>query len=95
MLSGDLDNDVLTGGDGNDTLLGGQGDDRLSGGPQDDALDGNGGADRLEESGDVKFTLTTSSLTGLGSDTLAGIESAFWPAARESTRSTRQRRRFL
>ena len=70
-----LGNDLLTGNDGADILNGGFGDDRLSGGFQDDSLNGGADVDRLEESGNANFTLTNSSLTGLGTDTLTAIES--------------------
>ncbi len=62
------------GGAGNDTLLGNSADNDLTGGPGDDILNGGvGGNDRVVETGDVNFTATNNSLTGLGTDTLAGI----------------------
>ena len=69
--------DTLRGGLGNDVLkgLGGSGD-RLSGGAGDDTLNGGRGIDRLVESGDVDFTLTRTSMTGLGTDELRAIEIA-------------------
>ncbi len=76
VLSGDAGNDVLNGEAGNDTLLGGAGDDLLSGGLGNDWIDGGAGNDRLVESGDVSFKLTNASLTGLGTDTLLGVEQA-------------------
>ena len=48
----------------------------MGGGPGNDALDGGGGTDRLVESADVDFALTTTSLTGLGVDSLVSIEQA-------------------
>lgn len=48
----------------------------LSGGPGNDTLTGGTGLDTVTETGDVNFTLTNTSLTGLGTDTLAGIERA-------------------
>jgi Ca2+-binding RTX toxin-like protein len=72
---------ALSGGGGNDMLVGGSADDSISGsgtltgGPGNDSLAGSGGA-TLVESGDVDFTLTNTSLTGLGNDTLSGITSA-------------------
>ncbi len=66
-LAGTTGNDILNGLAGNDTLIGGIGDDTLIGGA---------GIDRIEEIGDVNFTLTDSQLTGLGTDTLSGIERA-------------------
>src|SRR5690606_26188966 len=48
-------------------LLGGSGSDTLIGGP---------GADTVVATADVNFTLSNTSLTGQGTDTLSGIESA-------------------
>ncbi|WP_295585388.1 FG-GAP-like repeat-containing protein [uncultured Lamprocystis sp.] len=67
---------LLYGESGNDTLLGGSGDDLLSGGVGDDTLVGGAGNDRVEARGDTDFTLTADRLTGLGADTLDGIEEA-------------------
>ncbi len=85
-IEGGGGNDRLYGGQDGDTLIGGGGDDllegqsgsgdRLTGGDGDDSLYGGGGVDRLVESGDVDFTLTTSSLTGVGNDHLRSIEIA-------------------
>lgn len=75
-LDGGSGNDSLFGGLGDDQLLGGLGNDLLGGGPGNDALDGGGGTDRLVESADVDFALTTTSLTGLGVDSLVSIEQA-------------------
>ncbi|MBI1311532.1 hypothetical protein GC176_09510 [bacterium] len=66
--------DQLDGGDGNDFLYGQGSVDQLVGGLGDDYLNGGAGNDFLAESGDVSFVLTDVSLTGLGSDTLVGIE---------------------
>jgi Ca2+-binding RTX toxin-like protein len=68
-LFGEDGDDVINGGDGNDVLTGGLGDDNIDG--------GNGSADQLNETGDVDLTLTNNSLSGLGTDTLANIETAF------------------
>src|SRR5204863_247018 len=46
----------------------------LTGGLGDDTFTGGAGMDRLVEMGDVNFTLTNTSLTGLGADSLAAIE---------------------
>ena len=69
--------DTLIGGDGNDFIkgLGGSGD-RLSGGNGNDTLNGGRGVDRVIETGDVDFTLTNTSLTGLGTDVVQAIEVA-------------------
>ncbi len=67
--------DTLRGGDGDDLVRGnGGGGDRISGDSGNDTLDGGAGSDFLVESGDVNFVVTASALTGLGSDTLAGLE---------------------
>lgn len=67
---------TLTGAGGNDTLIGSGNDDQLTGGDGNDHIDGGGGSDTLIESGNVNFTLGASTLTGLGSDTISGIELA-------------------
>jgi predicted outer membrane repeat protein len=70
--------DTLKGGDGNDMInaQGGSGD-FLSGGNGDDTLNGGGGTrDRIVEQGNVDFTLTNGSLTGLGNDVIGGIDLA-------------------
>ncbi len=55
---------------------GGSGD-FLSGGNGDDTLNGGGGTrDRIVEQGNVDFTLTNGSLTGLGNDVIGGIDLA-------------------
>lgn len=68
--------DSLNGGTGNDELLGSGGKDTLTGGQGDDTLDGGSSSDMLVEQGDVDMFLTNTSLTGMGSDTLIGIEAA-------------------
>ena len=85
-VEGNAGSDILVGGSGADTLIGGDGDDvlkglggsgdRLSGGDGDDTLNGGRGIDRIFETGDVDFTLTMSSLTGLGTDRVQAIEIA-------------------
>jgi len=75
----------LDGSGGNDVIkapdtAGSQGSgsfNRLSGGDGDDNLIGGKGTDRVQEHGDVDFTLTDSQLSGLGTDTLTGIEQAY------------------
>jgi Ca2+-binding RTX toxin-like protein len=64
----------LYGESGNDVLTGGSANDLLSGGAGNDTLDGGAGVDRVEGLGDLDFTLTDTRLTGLGTDTLIGIE---------------------
>jgi predicted outer membrane repeat protein len=86
VFSGDGD-DLIFGGGGRDTLKGGNGNDLinaqggsgdyLTGGNGDDTLKGGGGTrDRLVEQGNVDFTLTNGSLTGLGNDVIGGIDLA-------------------
>lgn len=67
---------TLIGGAGNDTLTGGSGTDGLTGGLGNDSLLGGGGIDLVVESGDASYTLTNTTLTGQGSDTLSEIEAA-------------------
>jgi Ca2+-binding RTX toxin-like protein len=68
-VSGDAGNDVVDGG--------GSSGDSVSGGLGDDIIDGGSGTDRLVEVGDVDFTLTNTTLTGLGNDQLISIHVAF------------------
>ncbi|MDJ0658159.1 MAG: hypothetical protein QNJ42_01575 [Crocosphaera sp.] len=81
-LRGDGNANRLEGGKGNDLLEGNNNNDILSGGQGDDILNGEDGRDRVIEQGDVDFLLTKSpvstnnqhQLSGLGDDTLIGIE---------------------
>jgi Ca2+-binding RTX toxin-like protein len=75
-LDGADGDDLLTGGAGADCLVGGAGDDLLNGGLGGDSMVGGAGNDQLVEMGDVSFTLSNTSLTGLGSDTISDIELA-------------------
>ncbi|MFB2894541.1 beta strand repeat-containing protein [Aerosakkonemataceae cyanobacterium BLCC-F50] len=69
---------ILSGGAGNDTLLGGTRNDTMTGGAGNDIFNGGAGNnDRVEESGNVNFTLTDTTLIGNGTDSLTGIESVF------------------
>ena len=74
ILIGGAGRDRLVGDAGNDELRGLGGSDRLTGGPGDDVLAGGIGNDLLIEQGDVDFRLTDRTLTGVGSDSLSGIE---------------------
>jgi Ca2+-binding RTX toxin-like protein len=78
-LSGADGNDVLIGLAGNDTLDGGNGDDTLRGGTGDDTLIGGAGTDTADYSDGtagvtVNLGVTGSQATGMGSDSLSGIE---------------------
>ena len=83
-LLGSGDRDTLRGGSGSDVLIGGGGNDLvvgqggsgdvLTGGTGDDTLNGGAGIDSLIEQGDVDFTLTNSTLLGLGADSFSGLE---------------------
>lgn len=76
-LSGAAGRDLLIGGDGNDRLRGqGASFDTLMGGAGNDTLDGGAGTDVVMESGDVDFTLTSSMLTGRGTDIVLRLETA-------------------
>lgn len=75
-LLGGSRNDTLNGGPGSDVLSGGDGDDVLSGGTGNDVLNGGAGTDTIAETGDVNFTLTATTLVGLGSDTFSNAERA-------------------
>jgi Ca2+-binding RTX toxin-like protein len=67
---------TMLGGAGNDSLIGGAGNDWMTGDAGSDSFVGNGGADRVVESADASFALTDSQLTGVGTDSLSGIEQA-------------------
>lgn len=80
-LQGDAGNDRLLGGLGDDFLFGGDGNDTLIGGGGNDRLDGGAGIDTIDYSDDtdgVTIDLTTGKTTGtgVGVDTLVGIENA-------------------
>jgi Ca2+-binding RTX toxin-like protein len=84
VITGGEGNDTINGGGGEDYLVGGPGDDivrgqgssldSLSGGLGDDTIDGGAGYDYHFEAADVSFTVTDSSLSGLGNDTLIDIQ---------------------
>ena len=89
LLTGGSSSDTLQGGDGNDVLVGGGGDDALSGESGNDTLTGAAGNDQLLGGGDldrivesatgtaaIVVTLTDTSLSGFGSDTVSDVESA-------------------
>jgi Ca2+-binding RTX toxin-like protein len=80
-----FEDDVIDGGDGNDKLVGNSEKDRISGGVGDDTMTGmlgddtfigGDGYDTVVETGDVDFSLTNTTLSGLGFDTLDTIEKA-------------------
>ena len=51
-------------------------DDSLTGGLGSDSIDGGDDTDTVSETGDVNFTLTNTSLVGVGTDTLSSLEIA-------------------
>lgn len=69
-------NDTIRGGTGNDTIGGGNGNDVLQGDKGNDILNGGAGIDQVEVNFVGNITLTNSSVTGDGVDTLTGIETA-------------------
>lgn len=74
-LLGGSGSDVLNGGASSDVLRGqGGSGDLLTGGVGNDMLDGGSGHDQVMERGDVDFTLTDTTLTGMDTDTLMRIE---------------------
>jgi|GEM_PF-3727019 len=75
-IHGGLGSDVIQAGTGNDRVFGEGGYDTLTGGLGDDTIDGGGGNDVLVESGNVNFTLSSSQLTGNGTDRLRLLEKA-------------------
>ena len=58
------------------TLSGGAGADTLTGGSGDDSLDGGADTDIVKQTLNVDQTLTDSSVTGAGTDSLANVETA-------------------
>ena len=76
VIKGNEGNDNLRGGQKNDTILGGSGNDTLFGFGGNDTLNGNGGSDRLYVAVDNDITLTDTSVTGDGTDTISNIEFA-------------------
>lgn len=75
-INGDAGNDTLRGGTGNDTLAGSDGNDVLEGGADNDILNGGSSIDSVDVDFAGNITLTNSSVTGDGIDTLTGIETA-------------------
>jgi CSLREA domain-containing protein len=59
------------------TVAAGEGADGLVGSAGNDILDGGPGLDTLIDFGDVNFTLTNTSLLGVGTDAVSSIEGAF------------------
>ncbi|MEL4895667.1 calcium-binding protein, partial [Crocosphaera sp. Alani8] len=74
VIDGGTGNDVIDGGTGNDVIDGGIGNDVISGGTGNDVIDGGENYDILFESGDVNFTITDTSVVGLGTDQISNIE---------------------
>jgi RHS repeat-associated protein len=72
--TGNILNNVITGNSANNTIDGGIGDDTLIGGTGNDSFNGGINTDTVIESGNVNFTLTNTSLTGNGIDSLLDIE---------------------
>ncbi|MEZ5101815.1 MAG: hypothetical protein R3C15_18860 [Thermoleophilia bacterium] len=80
-ILGGTGNDSLVGNQGSDRLLGEDGDDVLvtgstAGGLTADSLDGGAGTDRVASTGDVAFTLSDTTLSGVGTSVLVSIERA-------------------
>lgn len=76
QLLGGAGEDSLNGQYGNDLLNGGTENDMLTGGFGNDTLTGGDGTDILVETYNTSFNLSNTSLIGLGTDTLAGLEDA-------------------
>ena len=82
-LVGSAAGDILTGGPGNDVMTGNAGNDLLDGGNDNDTLTGNlgndlfiggTGTDRIREVANVNVTITATTMTGLGTDQIGGME---------------------
>ncbi len=76
IIHGDAGNDTIVGNNGADELFGDAGNDRIEGGLGNDLVDGGADTDTVVATGDVNFTLSDTTLTGLGTDTLVSIERA-------------------
>ena len=75
-LMGQDGDDFLVGGNGDDILRGEAGADELTGGQGNDLLNGGSDFDRVVESYDGDFRLTDTTLIGLGTDRLVGVDGA-------------------
>ena len=78
-LNGGFGKDLLNGGKGNDSLFGDDDDDTLIGGDGNDLLNGGAGFDTADYASatvgvTVDLNILTAQNTGMGTDTLAGIE---------------------
>ena len=73
-ITGSVDNDILIGTAEDELIKGLEGSDRLTGAAGNDTMDGGTGNDTVVETGNVNFTLTDTTLTGHGSDTITQIE---------------------
>jgi Ca2+-binding RTX toxin-like protein len=76
IIYGGTGNDTLYGDAGNDQIYGEDGDDTLYGGANNDLLNGGNGTDTVVQEGNTNMTLTNTTLTGDGTDTLVSIEIA-------------------
>lgn len=75
-LLGGNGNDSLQGGSGADSVDGGAGNDTVGGGLGSDKLVGGSGTDQVLETNVSNLTMTSTSMSGMGSDSLSGIERA-------------------
>jgi Ca2+-binding RTX toxin-like protein len=75
-MEGGAGDDILLGSEQSDELYGNAGDDQISGNGGDDYMNGGDGFDTVIQTVDGDQTLTDTSLTGLGSDTLFSFEHA-------------------
>ena len=73
-ITGSVDNDILIGTAEDELIKGLEGNDRLTGAAGNDTMDGGTGNDTVVETGNVNFTLTDTTLTGHGSDTITQVE---------------------
>ncbi|MDJ0601807.1 MAG: hypothetical protein QNJ37_23550 [Crocosphaera sp.] len=73
-LNGGADNDLIFGYEGLDYLIGGTGADILIGGADNDTIEGGDGYDTAKVSGNTNFTITDSTITGEGTDSISEIE---------------------
>lgn len=76
VVDGGMGNDTLIGSGVGDSLLGGAGLDVLTGGMGNDVLDGGAGVDLLTVAADTNLVLSSSQMTGQGTDVVRNVETA-------------------
>lgn len=87
VMSGGAGDDVMSGGAGNDKLVGNSGNDKFIADAGDDSYDGSSGFDTIDYSGasnGISVNLNAHTVTGMGTDTIKGVESVIGSAYADS-----------